>query len=223
MIHKDNELRNMSKLEERIVFFFVCIGIISITYGVLFVLDFLPEKKVLDTDTVALMDEQLENLESNEVTALDEESVPVEALPISIIIDSLDKKVTILNPDTDSISALDEALLSGVVRHPDSADFNEKGTIFLLGHSSYLPVVNNKNFQAFNGIQKLKWGDTIRLRSSDTEYVYSVARVYEAKATDAEVKIERGVSSLILSTCNSFGTKDDRFIVEAMFVESHSF
>lgn len=214
-----NYTQSTSKLEQRVVFFFVAVGVISITYGIFFMVDFLPEKKI---DIV--VEEQVPVTETEIIvdTPIDVEEKTVDPLPISIIFDALGgREVTILNPDSSTVEALDSALLSGVVRHPESADFKETGTIFLLGHSSYLPVVRNKNFQAFNGIQKLKWGDTIRLQSSDVEYVYSVERVYEAKATDAEVKIEKGDAKLVLATCNSFATKDDRFIVEAVLVGSH--
>lgn len=202
-----------SKLEERIVFFFVCMGIIAITYGILYLVDFLPEKP-----TSQVVEDQREIVEESPASVV----AAVDPLPIKIIFDTLDnKEVTILNPETDSIAALDTALLSGVVRHPGSADFKNTGTILILGHSSYLPVVRNKNFQAFNGIQKLVWGDTIRLHSNDTEYVYSVDRVYEAKASDAEIAIAKGVAKLTLATCDSFGSKDDRFVVEATLIDSH--
>ena len=36
--------QDAEQIKERIVFFFVCMGVIAITYGVLFALDFLPEK-----------------------------------------------------------------------------------------------------------------------------------------------------------------------------------
>lgn len=230
-----------SKLEQRVVFFFVAVGIVSLTYGIFFLIDFLPEKPTPEmteteeisttasTTTVATLPilEETSTASSTfskgDTRVTEGAGVPVDALPISIIFDTLDhKEVKILNPDSDSAQVLDEALLSGVVRHPGSADFENIGTIFLLGHSSYLPVVHNKNFQAFNGIQKLVFGDTIRLRSLDTEYVYSVDRVYQAKASSAEVPIQQTVAKLILATCNSFATKDDRYIVEATLVESHS-
>lgn len=211
-----------SKLEQRVVFFFVCVGVIALTYGFFVLIDFLPEKPASN----ASKDEKEVASEivapKKEIVPVKEEEVapPVDPFPVSIIFDTLDKEIRVLNPEETDVTTLDNALLSGVVRHPESADFENKGTIFILGHSSYLPKVNNRNFQAFNGIQKLEWGDTIRLRSSDTEYVYSVDRVYEAKASDAEVPIEYGVAKLTLATCNSFGTKDDRFVVEATLVSS---
>lgn len=142
-----------------------------------------------------------------------------ERYPIRIIFDSFDREVTVLNPEVRTVEGLDAALLKGVVRHPDSADFERTGTIILFGHSSYLPNVINKNFQAFNGIQKLVWGDVVRLRSTEREYVYRVDRVYETPATGAEVKVETGTPKLTLVTCDSFGSKDDRFVVEATLVE----
>ena len=206
----NHHIQYPSKLEQRITFFFVCMGIIAITYGVLYVFDFLPEKPG-ETNTETVEEEVTKNEVTKEVNA---------PLPIKISFDSLDREAVVLNAELDTIEALDAALLEGVVRHPDSADFKNTGTIFLLGHSSYLPNVKNKNFQAFNGIQKLKWGDTIRLESNDTEYVYSVDRVYEAKASDASVPLQYETAKLVLATCNSFGSKDDRYIVEASLIRT---
>ncbi len=214
-----------TKLEERVVFFLVSMGVLTLTYGFLFAIDFMPEKPEEDTDIAATS--TAPNIFVNNAAVIEEEMVeePIVAdpYPIRIIFDTLDgRSVSVLNPESRSIEALDAALLSGVVRHPDSADFEDEGTIFLFGHSSYLPKVINKNYQAFNGIQKLVWGDTIRLQSSDMEYVYRVDSVREASALDAEVEIEMGTSKLTLVTCDSFGSKSDRFIVEATLIKSYA-
>ncbi len=220
--NEQNTITFKSKLEERLVFFFVCVGIVTITYGFFALVDFLPEKPGTKTsDVFGSAQIVTEGEETTSVVTQEVPEVVTEALPMSVIFDTLGgKEVHVLNPDSDDVATLDNALLAGVVRYPHSADFVNTGTILLLGHSSYLPKVNNKNFQAFNGIQKLVWGDTIRLRSADTEYVYSVDRVYEAKAIDATVDMAYGVSKLVLATCNSFGVKDDRFVVEATLVDS---
>lgn len=204
-----------STLKDRVVYFFVCMGIIAITYGFFFAIDFLPEKPA--TKDVESTLESVVDTKTDTDTHTDES---VDPFPVTIIFDSFDREVQVFNPESDTVAVLDEALLKGVVRHPGSADFKNTGTIFLLGHSSYLPVVNNKNFQAFNGIQKMNFGDTIRLRSSDTEYVYSVDRVYQAKASNASVDIQHEVGKLTLATCNSFGTKEDRYILEATLVST---
>lgn len=231
-----------SKRERNIVFFFVTVGIIALTYSIFYIIDFLPEKP--DTTTEAPKDVVIDNASMSAVpetevrtdepavenvsasaTASERRPANVSAsnqYPVRIIFDALDgREVAVLNPESSSVTALDSALLSGVVRHPDSASFREEGTIFILGHSSYLPNVKNKNYQAFNGIQKMKWGDTIRLRSKDTEYLYSVDRVYETKASGAEVQIQHDEAKLVLATCNSFATKDDRFIVEATLIDTY--
>jgi len=243
-----------SKTEERYIFFLVFVGVLALTYGFLFLIDFLPQKPAgvpsektpqasletvftagEDSDLVTHSDTRIDiggdsedgaHIRAGEddakITVPEREGV-IDPYPSRIIFDTLDNRtVTVLNPNARSIEALDTALLSGVVRHPDSADFERTGTIFLFGHSSYLPNVMNKNFQAFNGIQKLTWGDTIRLHSSDTEYVYRVDRVYEASANDAEVKIEAGKAKLTLVTCDSFGAKSDRFVVEATLIRENA-
>lgn len=208
-----------SHMEERIVFFLVAMGVITLTLGFLALIDFLPEEPASE----AVMAE--EEVITPEAVSFEAEPAMVsgEPFPVSIHIGALDRTVTVLNPQTSDIPTLDAALLSGVVRHPESADFVNTGTMFLLGHSSHLPVVRNKNFQAFNDIETLSWGDTIRVRSGDMEYVYSVDRVYEAKASVAEVPLQFDVPKLILATCNSFGTKDDRFIVEASLVSKRPY
>ena len=212
-----DERETFGNLEHKITFFFVCVGAIALTYGVLYLVDFLPEKPTTETPEEQVVAPVVKNDAPTPVPTpvVDDAN----ALPVSIIFDSLEgKEVTIFNPTTSAVATLDASLLKGAVRHPDSANFKDTGTIFILGHSSYLPHVINKSYQAFNGIQKLKWGDTIRLRSHDTEYVYSVDRVYETKASSAEVAIQHDEAKLTLATCNSFATKDDRFVVEASLV-----
>jgi LPXTG-site transpeptidase (sortase) family protein len=136
-------------------------------------------------------------------------------LPVRITIDKIGKTIPVLNPTSRSIADLDAALLEGVVRHPDSATLSQEGNIFILGHSSYLPNVFNRNFQAFNGIQNLEWGDVIRLHTAEYVYEYRVERVYRARAQDVTVPISGTGNMLTLATCNSFGSVDDRYIVEA--------
>ena len=91
--------------------------------------------------------------------------------------------------------------------------------MFILGHSSYLPNVFNSNYQAFNGIQNLEWGDTIELKTEDAVYTYRVDKVYQAKAQNVIVPIADTGNMLTLATCNSFGSVDDRYIVEAKRVD----
>lgn len=215
-----------------LVFLGVFFVIVLITYGILFAIDFIPEApedEARAESDVALVEVGQEfdwfaeyDAKYQEADSGRQGSVLVgdDFLPNEIAFDALGKTVPVLNPTSRSIADLDKALLSGAVRHPDSADFKNTGNIFILAHSSYLPNVFNRNFQAFNGIENLKWGDTIRVRSSEAEYVYRVDRVYEAKASEVEVPVNTGSAKLTLATCNSFGDEEDRFIVEASLVST---
>jgi len=146
----------------------------------------------------------------------------VPELPTKIEIPAIELSVAILNPTATSIAVLDEALLRGVVRYPTSAQLGEQGNVVVFGHSSYLPVVNNKAYKAFNGIQKLVAGDVITVYSATSAHTYRVRIVENKSATDAMIPLAVSGRVLTLSTCDSFGSKADRFVVTADFVESHS-
>jgi len=224
-IHSFSELID-AVLIRKVAFVVAFFVVFLFSYSALAWLDFLPEpieekveRIILDTPevqpsstSVALVTE-VAALEVKEISA----AVPV--LPVKLTIKALSRTVTVINPVSREVADLDAALLKGVVRHPDSAALNQKGTVFLLGHSSYLPVVNNKNFQSFNGIQDLKWGDTIVVSAGEEEYVYRVDKVYRALAKDVTVPIAGPTQKLVLATCNSFGSLDDRYVVEADLIE----
>jgi len=215
-------LRRVSFL---ITFFFVFL----LTYSLLAWVDFLPEPvttKPIEEEKV-IQDERKESKNTTKTTlAQVSDTLPgVESgfvgnlLPEKITFDSLNRSVVVFNPTSRKVADLDKSLLNGVVRHPDSATLDQNGTVFILGHSSYLPKVVNDSFQAFNGIQNLKWGDIIRIEAGESVYIYRVDKVYKAQATDTMVPIAGEKKRLVLATCNSFGSTDDRFIVEAELSE----
>lgn len=142
--------------------------------------------------------------------------------PVKIEIEKIGLAAIIANPTTTNIEALDEYLLKGAARYPTSAKLGEIGNVVLFGHSSYLPVVGNQAYKAFNGIQKLVAGDLIKVYSAKATYTYRV-RTMEKESAESGVGINLAVSGrvLTLATCNSFATKSDRFVVTADFVESH--
>ena len=145
------------------------------------------------------------------------------ALPARIEIPAIKLAARIVNPTTTNIEVLDKALLSGAVRYPTSAKLGETGNVVLFGHSSYLPVVSNQAYKTFNDIQKLAAGDTITVYSTDAVYTYRVRSVAKENAKSNEgIPLEISGRALTLVTCNSFGAKEDRFVVTADFVESHA-
>lgn len=219
-----------------IVFFFV----FTLSYGALFALDMYPEPPSSSEDeeieegtddkrpselhleaTVGTGNGFEPTLDTDKPIIKESPGITYEQseLPVLISFPSLGRSIPVLNPQSRNIEDLDSALLSGAVRHPDSATFTNEGTIFVLGHSSYLPNVLNKNFQAFNGIQNLKWGETIELQSEDTTYVYRIEKVYQAKASELTVPIAGTGPKLVIATCNSFASKDDRYVVEAKLID----
>lgn len=213
---------------QKIAFFGVFFLVSLITYAILFALDFYPEPKNTENKQDVVSTVEASVLENNpEEKKTDTKEVPQhtplpagEELPVRISISKSDTDVAVLNPESLDLNELDNALLDGVVRHPQSADFADTGNILIFGHSSYLPTVFNKNFQAFNGVQDLHWGDEVILTSkSGTQYIYRVNRVYKVKASETIIDNERGKAKLTIVTCNSFGSKDDRFIVEAILVD----
>ncbi|MDB5264463.1 MAG: Peptidase sortase-like protein [Parcubacteria group bacterium] len=141
--------------------------------------------------------------------------------PELIEIPSIKLSVKIANPQTTDVETLDHELLSGAVRYPTSAKVGEDGNVIIFGHSSYLPVVNNKSFKAFNDIQKLKEGDRITVTGEGYVYVYAVETVTQADAESAAIPLTVTGKKLTLATCDSFGKKTDRFIVTANLVESY--
>jgi LPXTG-site transpeptidase (sortase) family protein len=179
------------------------------TTGVLGALDLLPEG-----GTVAV--ENGDSLSASASLALEDTEKPTR-----IEIPSIDLSVTVANPTKTDVATLDAALLNGVVRYPTSADLGEKGNVIIFGHSSYLPIVRNEAFKAFNDIQKLKKGERILVTGNDRTYVYEVESVKEADAEEDAIPLSVTGSKLTLATCDSFGTKSDRFIVVANLVESY--
>lgn len=176
----------------------------------LYRLDLLPEAPA----TVAA-------LEKTSLTVVSEAKPVVVQLPTRVEIKKINLLVSIANPTVTDIPSLDKALLQGAVRYPTSAKLGETGNVVLFGHSSYLPVVANQAYKAFNGVQKLVAGDVITVYSADTVYSYRVRNVLKQSTKDGAIPLKVEGRVLTLSTCDSFGATSDRFVVTADFVESH--
>ncbi len=208
--------------ERKYAFFGVFFLVFIFSYLVLVAIDFVPEPVTIEEETENLQMEPAsieieQSAQSDFNLPMSDMSNPV--LPTSMYIEKLDRTIPILNPESRDIAALDNALLSGVVRHPDSAHMAQAGNVFILGHSSYLPTVLNDNFQAFNGVQNLAWGDRIEVTSEGYVLTYEVEKVYKAKASEVTIPVADTGARLTLATCNSFGDKEDRFIVEAKRID----
>ncbi len=210
-------------LKKKVTFLLAFFVIFTVSYAILAWIDFLPEPKVQEPDksqeVVKIEEEVVVKEEVETLTKLSPEGEGEAILPKAITIESLGRTVKVLNPTSHLIADLDADLLHGVVRHPDSAALNQLGTVFILGHSSYLPAVKNPNFQAFNGLQNLQWGDMIVIHATEGDFTYRVDRVFKAKTADYVVPIAGETQKLVIATCNSFGSTDDRYIVEAELIK----
>jgi LPXTG-site transpeptidase (sortase) family protein len=141
-------------------------------------------------------------------------------LPTKIEIPAIDMVQSVANPNTTDVELLDNALLKGPVRYPSSSKLGEAGTVIIFGHSSYLPIVNNKAFKAFDGIQDLHKGDLIKVTGESHIYVYAVQTVEKKDAVTDAIPLYSDGQTLTLATCDSFGEKTDRFVVTATLVET---
>ena len=141
-------------------------------------------------------------------------------LPERLIIDALDIDLPVSNPSTTKVSDLDKELLKSVVRYPGSGTLGEDGrNILIFGHSARIPTYRGF-YRAFNDIETLKEGEVIVIKSVDKEYLYRVSNVKKASATDGKVDLNAKNNKLTLVTCDGFGKKSDRWVVESDFIGS---
>ena len=212
---KNTEIKeNIARVaEHKWSFLFLFVGVFFITFSFLSSIGFAPEYTKYTNDSL-VFDSIAEVAEASVATA---ES----SNPLHIAIPSVGIDVIVLNPQSRDIEVLDEALNRGAVHYPKTGSLVEDANVFIFGHSSFLPNVINKNYQAFNNLNKVELGDEIFVDSKDTRYVYRVTFVELAKAEEIRVDLSRGTRKLTLSTCNSFGTESERYVVEALFVGSY--
>ena len=208
-------MQKRASYKDYIVFSVWFLAIFGVSYAALFGLGLVP-KEVDSTGRETVLDHLRENaLETvsngtlNEVQGTGETPVHLE-IPLS------NTDVAIQNPNTTDPVLLDEYLKKGIVRYPGSGLLG-KGNVLLFGHSSHLKVVNNPNYKALNGIENLSVGDEIYVKSEEGEtFVYKVKSVRMAPAS--EIKVDFSTENMLtISTCNNFGAKEDRHVVEAVF------
>lgn len=137
--------------------------------------------------------------------------------PLRIVISAIGVDSPVRNPDTTDVDALDAELTKGVVRYPGSG-LAGVGNMFLFGHGSNLAVVNNKAYKVFTKIKDLKQGDQIRIIGQKKQYIYAVRKVTLTTADKVLVSFDTSRTLLTLSTCDTFGAKEDRYVVESELI-----
>jgi LPXTG-site transpeptidase (sortase) family protein len=211
---------------------FVFLGVFFILSSLLFIIDFVPEEPELadatgasvpttavmpTTTTVAELTKaapvQNVNLIAGPTPAVTQVSTGIK--PTRIVVQKVGVDTVILNPVKSDLASLDDALLSGAVRYPGTAHMNEEGSVVIFGHQSYLPVVHNKAFKAFNDLQNLEGGDIISVYAGTTEFRYAVRSVTLTNTDAGSIALETKGQTLTLVTCNSLGAKEERYVVKA--------
>lgn len=138
--------------------------------------------------------------------------------PVRLVIEKIGTDAPVENPQSRDIAVLDAALLKGVVHYPGSGSLESNTNMFIFGHSTNWTSVNNQAFKSLNRLNELRLGDEIKLFSDEKEYIYKVTSVALVDQNEALVKFETGKRKLTLSTCDTFGKRDARFVVTADFI-----
>lgn len=150
--------------------------------------------------------------------AKSEEQMVVGTEPERVIINKIGVDTQISTPEEASISKLDAALKKGVVHYPGSGGIGGNRRMFLFGHSSRLPTVQNDAYRSFNGLDKLSSGDEITVAGAGEQQIYRVTSVEVVDKDEALVSFGGSGGTLTLSTCTTFGALENRVVVQAELV-----
>jgi LPXTG-site transpeptidase (sortase) family protein len=212
MEHKTQTHAHMTPMPLPTVSLFVISVLVFVaTYGVLATFDLLPNSATTEVKAE----------EATGPVQMAGSNVAAE-FPSKIIIPRIHLEVGVSNPTTAAPEVLDSELLKGAVRYPTSGLLGSQGSnVVIFAHSSYLPIVHNQAYKAFDGIQTLSQGDKIYVSGKDRTYVYAVDSVNQADASKAGIPLSVQGNKLTLITCDSFSSKSGRFVVQATFVESY--
>jgi len=187
--------------------------VFSVLALVLLAADIVPESTSIRRTSIAAEPTTVSSTaEHAETVAL---PTPQSRIPMRIVIDRIGVDSSVLTPSSSDITVLDRALLSGAVQYPGSVSAGNRGNMLIFGHSSYLPVVHNQAYRAFNKIGTLELGDIVRVYSDTHIYRYVVKSVRLANADETIIYFDTPVPTLTLATCNTFGAKQERWVVIA--------
>jgi LPXTG-site transpeptidase (sortase) family protein len=137
--------------------------------------------------------------------------------PTRLVIPSISVDTVISNPKSTSFEVLDAALTKSAVRYPGSG-LPGIGNMFIFGHSTGFSVVQNQAYKVFNKLKNVKVGAMVTVYSKSAVYEYRVSNVKLVDKSKQLVEFDTQNNMLTLSTCDSFGRDQDRYVVEADLV-----
>ena len=204
----------LKKSQAKFIWYFGVIFIMA--FALLYSAGLVPESiKVNNGDSFrVLWDKSQRDAISNQ---LNQAVVAVEK-PNRIVISKIGVDATVANPNTTNVTTLDEYLKEGAVRYPDSGLLGA-GNMFIFGHSTSIAVVHNQAYKTFNGLKDLKSGDLVKVYGETRTYIYRVTSVTLVDQNKALVEFGNSKNMLTLSTCNTFGAKSERYVVEADLIQ----
>ncbi len=225
-------MRTEKNQSSPLLFAVICSWIFAFSLFLLNVIGTVPY--YVDGTPPTVSEKHFQDEDKTDITSVDDGLTPTDFTPIKkevvgylpekIIIPALNKELPITSPLSRDVALLDKELLTSVVRFPGSGVLGKDGNVFIFGHSSGYRTVKNEYFKAFNGIQKLEKGSVIQLVGKGVVHVYQVTSVTHVESSDAlvDLRVTKGERKLTLSTCDSFGKKSERFVVEAEFLTEYS-
>jgi LPXTG-site transpeptidase (sortase) family protein len=198
---------------------YIIIGVTTLaifagTYAVLSIFGFAPKQLRVQEEEYQPRVTYIDDGENREQgTENREEKI---LLPDKITISKIGVDSEIQKPQSQEVSVLDAALNKGAVYYPGSGTINF-GNMFLFGHSTGFSIVNNQAYKTFNNLDDLVAGDEIEIESNGRTFIYKVQKVTLLDESAAFVDFSKTDQMLTLSTCNTFGQKQERWVVEAIF------
>lgn len=144
------------------------------------------------------------------------ESMPTNERTSKVTIPAVGVDTQVLNPASSDPSVLNSYLAEGAVRYP-AGGHPGNGNLFIFGHSTGRDTIWNNAYKTFNGIENLDAGNSIHIHTQSGVYTYTVSDVSFKKNSEAFVPLNMDSDTLTLSTCDSFGSREDRIVVRADF------
>jgi LPXTG-site transpeptidase (sortase) family protein len=143
--------------------------------------------------------------------------VGTDELPLYIEVPSLGIRSGVESPETTSVSVLDNALSRGPVYYQGSGTPGNRNML-IFGHSTGFSIVHNQAYKVFNNIKLGKKGDYVYVRTSTGVYTYVIREVKKMSKYSTWIQFNSDKALLTLSTCDSFGKKSDRWVLEAEYL-----
>lgn len=193
-------------------FIMVTLAVFTVTFTLLYFANLVPksfqsaERGEKDAEKIIESDKK-ETIDKTPLTVTKPTKVTIEKIGVNSIVGQ---------PNSTDVAVLDSYLTRGAVYYPGSGTI-EQGNIFLFGHSTGFKVVQNQAYKTFNGLNLLVKGDEITLWSGTEKFIYKVSSVRLLDQDAALVNFDNSGRILTISTCNTFGQKQERWVVEAVF------